>query len=162
MKVQSSHCEQLCFLLTGSLQQMAWRPPSHPRSNSNIQLSSLWSARKLSMHSLIRIHHWVKAAFRGINSTALQTERAPRQVLARRLCCWHVLDWWVLRHLGQVLTPSVIQWIVPHWLLPPLWHSAVHLLMPSFTVLDTDLLLLHSEEIFSNGLSVLNGTFYWF
>lgn len=76
MRVQSSHCKQLRFLLRAAF-RMAWKPSSHPRSNSNIQLSSLWSARKLSVHSLIPIHHWVKAALRGFNSIALQTEREP-------------------------------------------------------------------------------------
>lgn len=76
MRVQSSHCKQLRFLLLAA-SRMARKPSSHPKSNSNIQLSSLWSARKLSVHSLIPIHHWVKAALRGINSIALQTEREP-------------------------------------------------------------------------------------
>lgn len=145
--MQSSHCEQLCFLLLG------WQPPTdgmetkiHPRSNSNIQLLSLWSARKLSMHSLIRIHHWVKLLSGALTPQHYKQRERPDR-------CWQedsmVCAGLVSAQASGTGTDTFCYTMDSSSLDSSLWHSAVHLLMPSFTVLDTDLLLLHSEEIAS-------------
>lgn len=162
MKVQSSHCKQLCFLLLAASKR--WHGNHHPIQGVTQIFSCHLSGQQ---GSWVCILWFPLTTGRKLLSGALTPlhvkQRGPPTGVAVRLLLLACAGLVSAQASGQVLTSSVIHWIVAYWRRCPLalcsspgyaiFHSPWH---------RSSLCSIQKKQHLSNGLSVLNGTSYWF